>query len=152
MRWILLEEVVEILPRQSAVTRSRVPSAPYSPEVLILEMMAQTGGLLLGAESDYRQDIVFGKVEKTSFEGPFKPGATLEIRAVCEDPRPEGAWFQAEVVSDGVKCAEGRFFLVNAGELVPGRPSSITFPESFLNHFDVRAKAARSGAADGGRS
>lgn len=140
MRWLLLDEVLEIRPKEFALTRSRVPSAPFSSEVLMLEMMAQTGGLLLGAESDYRDDVIFGKVEKAVFDGPFKASEPLEIRVTCEDLGPMGAWFQGEVSSRGALFAESRFFLVNAGRLIQGRDQSLTFPPAFLDHFQVRQK------------
>lgn len=149
MRWILLKEIIEIRMDRWAKTRAEVPEAPYGREILFLEMMAQTAGLLLGAQSDYRSDIVFGKVEKASFEGDLKPGTLIEIHASSEDLRPEGAWFQASVISAGNKHAEARFFLVQAGRLAPGTSKSVTFPEEFLRHFDVRAKVRSSREAPG---
>lgn len=141
MRWLLLDEVLEIWPKEFSITRSHVPSAPFSPEVLMLEMMAQTGGLLFGAQTDFRDDIVFGKVELASFKGPFKPSCPLEIRVAAEARCPEeAAWFNGRITSEGTLLAQGRFFLVNAGRLIPGREQSLTFPQAFLEHFQVRQK------------
>lgn len=140
MRWLLLDEVLEIRLKEFARTRSHVPAAPFSPEVLLLEMMAQTGGLLFGAEADFQEDVIFGKVERISFKGPFAPDEPLEIRVNSEDLRSESAWFNGEIFSRGVKRAESRFFLVKAGHLVPGRTQPITFPPAFLEHFQVRQK------------
>lgn len=141
MRWLLLDEVLEICPKEFSLTRSHVPSAPFSPEVLMLEMMAQTGGLLFGAQTDFRDDIVFGKVELASFRGPFEASRPLEIRVSAEARCPEeAAWFNGRITSEGTLLAEGRFFLVNAGRLIPGREQSLTFPAAFLEHFKVRQK------------
>lgn len=141
MRWLLLDEVLEIRPKEFSLTRSHVPSAPFSPEVLMLEMMAQTGGLLFGAEADFHDDIIFGKVERASFRGPFEPFRPLEIRVTAEDLHPEGAaWFNGRMTSGDTLLAEARFFLVNAGRLIPGREQSLTFPQAFLEHFQVRQK------------
>lgn len=141
MRWLLLDEVLEICPKEFSLTRSHVPSAPFSPEVLMLEMMAQTGGLLFGAMTDFRDDIVFGKVELASFKGPFEPSRPLEIRVSAEDLcQEEAAWFQGRISSEGELLAEARFFLVNAGRLVPGIEQSLTFPKAFLEHFQVRRR------------
>ncbi len=141
MRWLLLDEVLEICPKEFSLTRSHVPAAPFSPEVLMLEMMAQTGGLLFGAQTDFRDDIVFGKVELASFKGPFKPSCPLEIRVTAENLCPEeAAWFNGRITSEGIQLAEARFFLVKAGRLVPGREQSLTFPQAFLEHFQVRQK------------
>ncbi len=144
MRWILLDEVVEICKGAFALTRSHVPEGPFSVEMILLEMMAQTGGLLLGSSHDFQNDIVFGKVEKSLFHGPFPKGAALEIKAVSTESRAEGAWFEASIHSSGKLLAESRFFLANAGLLLPERKSSVTFPEPFLNHFHVREKVKSS--------
>ncbi len=150
MRWILLDEVVEVREGDSALTRARVPAAPFSVEVLLLEMMAQTGGLLLGASHNFQNDVVFGKVESAVFQGPFAQGAPLEISAVSKESREEGGWFEAWVSSSGKVLAESRFFLANAGRLMPEQNVSVTFPEPFLQHFRVREKVKRAAGSSQG--
>ena len=123
-----------------ARTRSRVPSAPYSPELLMMEMIAQTGGLLLGAEGNFEEDIVFAKIEQANFEGPFRAGDAIEIEATSDSLKPEGAWFEGKIRRNDKVVAEARFLLMNVGHLVSGETKSITFHDAFMNHFSVRDK------------
>ena len=139
MRWLLLDEVTEIRKGRFAKTKSRVP-AGASPAVLLMEMMAQTGGLLLGAEDDFARDIVFAKIEEADFSPSLKTGDSLEIEASSGDLRSEGAWLEAAVHSKGGQVARSRFLLVGAGNLRPELGRSVTFHPAFMNHFRVREK------------
>ncbi|MBI3306539.1 MAG: hypothetical protein HYZ84_01860 [Candidatus Omnitrophica bacterium] len=140
MRWLLLDEVVAIRRGEFAHTRSRIPETSVTVELLLMEMMAQTGALLLGAEKDFQEDLVFAKIEEASFHSGFEPDQKIEIRAVSDNLRPEGAWFHAEVHTGSQKIAGGRFFLINVGRLVPNQTKPITFHENFMNHFQIRRK------------
>ncbi len=142
MRWILLDRVASIKRGQSAVSFARIPEASWvSPELLLMEMMAQTGGILAGAESDFRQDLVFTKIEKADFPGPFSRGEEIEVLASSEEARPEGGWIDAKILnSRGAQIAQARFLLISTGSLVPGVPGSVTFHEAFMEHFKIREK------------
>ena len=140
MRWLLLDEVVAIAKSRFARTRSRIPEHPVSAELLLMEMMAQTGALLLGAEKDFQEDLVFAKIDRADFYPGFQAGEKIEINASSDHLRPEGAWFEAEINAAGGKVAQGRFFLINVGRLVPNHSFPITFHENFMNHFQIRMK------------
>ncbi len=140
MRWLLLDEVVEIQKGISATTRSHVPNTEVSAEVLFIEMMAQTGGLLVGAENDYKDDVIFAKIETASFNLTGRPGEKIEIKAVSRQFRPEGSWIEAVVESSRGILAAAKLMLVHAGPLVPDKKTSTTFHKAFMNHFKVREK------------
>ncbi len=59
------------------------PGHPIMPGVLILEAMAQTGGIyLLYAFPEYRDRIfVFAGAEKVKFRAPVYPGDTIRLEA-----------------------------------------------------------------------
>ncbi len=59
------------------------PGHPIMPGVLILEAMAQTGGIyLLYACPEYRERLfVFAGAEKVRFRSPVYPGDTIRIEA-----------------------------------------------------------------------
>lgn len=140
MRWLLLDEVVSIQKQNRASTRSRVPEGPASAEPLLMEMMAQTGGLLLGAEKNFQEDIIFAKIEKADFSDP-RPGEILEIEASSESLRPEGSWMDASIKTlDGRTVAQSRFLLMCVGRLQPGIQEPIVFHEAFMDHFRVLEK------------
>lgn len=141
MRWILLETVTSIEPGKSAKALASIPEAPVSPELILMEMMAQTGGVLVGAESDFMQDLVFTKIDTADFPGPFPGGEKIEISAASGESRPEGGWVDAEIVnSRGSQIARARFLLMAAGPLVPSARGSVTFHEAFMKHFKIREK------------
>ncbi len=140
MRWLLLDEVIEIQKGVSAKTRGHVPDAEYSAEILMLEMMAQTGGMLLGAQDDFQSDVIFAKVESAEFALPLQPNESVTLVASSDNLRPEGAWIDAKVLGESRELARSRFLLMSLGHLVPGRNSSITFHEVFMNHFKIREK------------
>lgn len=141
MRWLLLDEIIKIEKKVTARTRSRVPGGPVSPELLMMEMMAQTGALLLGAEKDFEEDVVFAKIERASFENGWRSGDSIEIEAASENLRPEGAWFEGSIRKmHGAVVARGKFLLMNVGHLLPNQTKPVTFHEAFMNHFRVREK------------
>ncbi|MBI3313219.1 MAG: hypothetical protein HYZ83_03200 [Candidatus Omnitrophica bacterium] len=140
MRWLLLDEVVTIARSRFAETRSRIPQSPVSAELLLMEMMAQTGALLLGAENDFQEDLIFAKIDRANFYSGFPSGQKIEIHATSDHLRPEGAWFDAEIKASNGKVADGRFFLVNVGRFVPTQTRPATFHENFMNYFNIREK------------
>ena len=140
MRWLLLDEVVSIEKKSKACTRSRVPQGPVSAEPLLMEMMAQTGGLLLGAEKDFQDDIIFAKIEAADFFDS-SAGEEINIEATSEALRPEGSWMDASIKTlDGRTVATSRFLLMNAGRLEADAAGPVVFHEAFMNHFQVREK------------
>lgn len=143
LRWLLIDEIVCIEKGRKAITRSRVPDYPWSAELLIVEMMAQTGGLLVGAEADFRDDLIFAKVEKAEFLAPFKSGQMLEIEAASENLRSEGAWIDAVTFNEEKnQIAHARLLLTNVGKLSKVSGKSVTFHDAFMNHFQVRSKVS----------
>ena len=142
MRWIVLEEILSIEPGSHARATGRLPEASEAAaaELLVLEMAAQTGGLVAGAQTDFRDDFIFAKIERADFFGPWAPASRFEIEARAEGLRAEGGWIDASVTCRGEKAAEVRFLLMNVGRLAPEKNSSITFHETFMNHFRVREK------------
>lgn len=142
MRWILLDEVCSIQKGKKAVAVSRVPQAPYSSEVLFVEMMAQTGGLLVGAESDYRNDVIFAKIERAAFNEVPASGTPITIEASAEGLAPEGGWIEGVIRTAGGVVAQAKLLLMSVGRLVPERSKPITFHDSFMNYFKVREKIA----------
>ena len=140
MRWLLLDEVVAIEKKAQAKAASHIPAdVTLSPQLALIEMMAQTGALLLGAESDFEQDLVFAKIESADFSEGCEPGQPVEIRATSENLRTDGAWLDGSVTCGDRRIASSRFLLMNVGSLRDdGNP--VTFHEAFMRHFKIRDK------------
>jgi 3-hydroxymyristoyl/3-hydroxydecanoyl-(acyl carrier protein) dehydratase len=140
MRWLLLDKVLSIRKGKKAVTESRVPKAPYSSEVLFVEMMAQTGGLLVGAESDYQKDVIFAKIESATFTPVPKPGTPIVIEAMSDGLAAEGGWIEGVITCAEGTIARAKLLLMSVGRLIPENQRPITFHDNFMNHFKVREK------------
>lgn len=140
MRWLLLDAVHSIHKGKKAITSAKVPKAPYSKEVLFIEMMAQTGGLLVGAESDYRKDLIFAKIENVTFADMPCSGTPLQIEAWAEGMNPDGGWLEGTVTCAEGVLAKGKFLLMTVEHLIPGHTNSITFHSAFMNYFNARKK------------
>lgn len=90
--FLLIDRVVEIERKKKIVAIKNVtinepffaghfPGFPIMPGVLIVEAMAQAGGVLLLTEVEDRKDklIVFTGIEKARFRRPVVPGDQLRI-------------------------------------------------------------------------
>lgn len=140
MRWLLLEKVHSIHKGRRAVASAKVLQAPYSSEVLFIEMMAQTGGLLVGAESDYQKDLIFAKIENATITRIPEPGTLLQIEAGSESLGADGGWLEATITCDDGPVAQAKILLMAVSGLSPGKTKSVTFHEDFMNHFNIRGK------------
>ena len=143
MRWLLLDKVHSIHPGKKAIASSKVPKAPYSCEVLFVEMMAQTGGLLVGAESDYRKDLIFAKIENAIITTVPKSGTPLQIEAWSENLGSEGGWLEATITCAEGPVARAKFLLMAVEGLSTLQTKSVTFHDAFMKHFNVREKVIR---------
>jgi 3-hydroxyacyl-[acyl-carrier-protein] dehydratase len=101
MRWFWIDRFVEFVPGSRAKAVKNVtlaeehlhdhfPGFPVMPGSLILEGMAQTGGILLGQTSDFNEIVILAKVPKITFHSWACPGDTLTYTATILDVRPEG--------------------------------------------------------------
>ena len=112
------------------------PSFPIMPGVLIVEAMAQAGGVLLLTEVEDRNDklIVFTGIEKARFRRPVVPGDQLRIevevlswRAISTRiaVRMEGkAFVNGKLVCDGLVSAQ--MVTMNRGRIASESPAETT--------------------------
>ncbi len=149
--WRILSLVEEIRPGKSARAQMKFWNSDYTFEVLMLEAMAQAGGLVIGAAKDFQTNLVFAKVENAEF-GTISKSARSEsnpallemvpllVEAFARDGVSEqGSWIEAQVTSGTQKIASAKLFLIDAGDLV-GSGKSVTFHSEFLNYYKVREK------------
>ena len=112
------------------------------PAAYLIEMMAQAGAVLLGAESNFEEDIVFTKMQGVEFLNPPEEGKRLDIEVEAEGLRKEGGWFLGRIFQEGVKIAEGRVLLMNVGRLRPDGMGPITFPRQLIETVGAGLKPA----------
>jgi 3-hydroxyacyl-[acyl-carrier-protein] dehydratase len=103
MRWYWFDQFTEFESGRRAVavkrvnfageeTRDYVPGFPVYPSSLIVEGMAQIGGVLVGWVNEFRENIVLAKVSKATFHDYARPGDELTLTVDVQDIRPEGAF------------------------------------------------------------
>lgn len=107
------------------------------PASYLIELVAQAGAILLGAESHFKDDVVFTKIEGVEFLGRPQAGKRLEIEVESEGLRLEGGWFRGRIFQDGNKMLEGRVLLMNIGRLRPDGQGPITFPKELIEGLSL---------------
>lgn len=130
MSWIWLDGV-ESFEKARSVRAWKDWSAEF-PSSYLIELIAQAGAILLGAESQFKDDVVFTKIEGVEFLGRPEGGKRLEIEVEPEGLRAEGGWFRGQVSQKGSKVLEGRVLLMNVGRLRPDGKGPITFPKELI--------------------
>jgi 3-hydroxyacyl-[acyl-carrier-protein] dehydratase len=101
MRWIWIDRFVEFQSGRAARSIKNVSLAeehlhdhfrgfPVMPASLIIEGMAQTGGILLGEMSQFQKVVVLAKIPKVLFHGQAFPGDTLIYDVHLLDAREDG--------------------------------------------------------------
>ena len=89
------------------------PGYPVVPAALILEGMAQTGGILVGEVNQFREKVVLAKVPKAVFHREMIAGETLIYEATIVHMRPEGASIEGRVLVEGEVTAEIEIFFAH---------------------------------------
>lgn len=140
MRWIWIDKFVAFEPGKSATAvknlsaaedhfADHLPGFPVMPAPLILEGLAQTGGILAGHARGFREKVVLAKVPKARFPREAMPGETLEYYAEIQDLRDEGALVAGRVTSDGDLIAEAEIFFAH---LDNARAQQLTGDDNFV--------------------
>ncbi len=73
------------------------PGHPHYPHSLMIEGMAQTGGLLIAEPSGFQRRVVLAKVGKSIFHRLAFPGDTLKLTATLQDVQEAGAVISGEI-------------------------------------------------------
>ena len=80
------------------------------PAALILEGLAQTGGILVGEANNFQEKVVLAKVPRAVFHREMLAGEQLIYEAEILHFRPEGASVQGRVLVGGTVTAEAEIF------------------------------------------
>ncbi len=132
MRWFWIDRFTEFESGRSATAVKTVtlsedhlhdhfPGIPIMPNSLILEGMAQTGGLLVSQGHDFRHEVVLAKVTRATFHFPARPGDTLIYRATVENMKEDGALVSLTSHVEGRVQADVEIFFAYLVNGVDGR-------------------------------
>jgi 3-hydroxyacyl-[acyl-carrier-protein] dehydratase len=124
--FLLVDRIIEIEPMKKAVGIKNVtaneqffqghfPGKPIMPGVLLLEAMAQVGGVaMLYGEEFSGKLALFAGIDRAKFRRPVVPGD--QVRMVAEIVKVRGTMGKvwAEAFVDGELVAEGEFLFALA--------------------------------------
>lgn len=124
MRWIWIDRFLEFQSGKSARAVKNLsmaedyfadhfPGYPVMPGSLILEGLAQTGGILVGEANDFKEKVVLAKIPKARFHRDVLAGEQLIYDVQVLDLRPEGAAIQGKVYSGESLVAEAEIFFAH---------------------------------------
>jgi len=124
VRWIWIDRFIEFQSGKKARAIKNLslaedhfaqhfPGYPVMPASLIIEGMAQTGGILVGEVNDFKEKVVLAKIPRAVFHREMLAGETLEYDADIQHLRPEGASVEGKVYSNGKLTAEMEIFFAH---------------------------------------
>ena len=102
MRWIWIDRFLDFESGKSARAVKNLslaedffadhfPGYPVMPAPLILEGLAQTGGILVGEANDFKEKVVLAKIPRATFHREAVAGERLVYEVELLHLRPEGA-------------------------------------------------------------
>ncbi len=108
MRWLWIDRFLEFRPRESARALKNLslaedyfadhfPGYPVMPASLILEGLAQTGGILVGDANDFQEKVVLAKIVSARFHREVLAGEQLIYDVTVLNLRDEGASVHGKV-------------------------------------------------------
>ncbi len=124
MRWIWIDRFLEFQSGKFARALKNLslaeeyfadhfPGYPVMPGALILEGLAQTGGILVGEANDFREKVVLAKIPQARFFREALAGMRLIYETEVVHLRPEGASVRGRALADGTLLAEVEIFFAH---------------------------------------
>ncbi|MEZ6140370.1 MAG: 3-hydroxyacyl-ACP dehydratase FabZ family protein [Zavarzinella sp.] len=109
MRWIWIDRfthfqegvsatAVKLLSHAEDYFADHFPGYPVMPACLMIEGMAQTGGILVGSVNQFTKNVVLGKVVKAVFYYDVFPGDSLSYTATIVDVRDGGGTITGKIM------------------------------------------------------
>ncbi|MFO0964228.1 MAG: 3-hydroxyacyl-ACP dehydratase FabZ family protein [Gemmataceae bacterium] len=139
MRWLWIDRFLEFERAKRAralkclslaedVFRDHFPGYPVMPAALMLEGLAQTGGILVGEANDFQEKVVLAKIIGARFQKEAIAGQVLVYDVDILVLRPEGASVQGRIYAGPAGASVESF----AG---PDKPT-LGEAEIFFAHLD----------------
>jgi 3-hydroxyacyl-[acyl-carrier-protein] dehydratase len=122
-RWpfVLVDRVTEVIPKERIRGHKSVsfnepwfqghfPRHPIMPGVLVIEALAQIGGILAYASEPFDTStslLYFLGIDKAKFRRPVTPGDRLDLEVTILNHRTNVWKLRGEASVDGTLCAQG---------------------------------------------
>lgn len=124
MRWIWIDRFLEFHRGKSAKAVKNLSSAedhfaehfpgfPVMPAALMIEGLAQTGGILVGEARDFKEKVVLAKIPSAKFYREAVAGETLVYEVEVLTLRDEGASVVGKVWSGTDLVGEAEIFFAH---------------------------------------
>jgi 3-hydroxyacyl-[acyl-carrier-protein] dehydratase len=124
MRWIWVDRFLGFDSGKSATAvkntslaeeyfADHFPGYPVMPAALILEGLAQTGGILVGEANAFKEKVVLAKVPRAVFHREVLAGEQMVYEAEVVTLRPEGAAVAGRVRVGTEVVAEAEIFFAH---------------------------------------
>lgn len=108
MRWYWIDRYEEFVSGDRAVAikcvamaeeqlHDQTPGYPNHPLSLVIEGMAQTGGMLVLEHCQFKKKVILAKISRASFQFLPRPGDTLRYRGQIVNTGEEGASVEGTV-------------------------------------------------------
>ena len=144
MRWIHIDRITALDAGKSCKAVKNVslgedylsdhfPTYPIIPVSLMIEGMAQTGGILVGHAHGFKEKIILAKIQKATFHRVVKAGDQMVLEAHAEEIHEEGARIQGKIWVGQELVAEIALMYVNLqkGQALP--EDNFVFTWDFLS-------------------
>ena len=157
MRWYWIDRFVEFESGVRAKAVKNISLAedhlhdhfanfPMMPQSLVIEGLAQTGGLLVGEYNHFVEKVILAKIPKVCFFSDALPGDTLTYTATIEYVKEEGAMVAATSHKGDQLHAEIEILFSHLNE---PRLEGLFDPENFLRMMRLLGMFDVGHAADG---
>jgi 3-hydroxyacyl-[acyl-carrier-protein] dehydratase len=124
MRWIWIDRFLDFRSGKSARAVKNLslaedyfaehfPGYPVMPGPLMLEGLAQTGGILVGEANDFREKVVLAKVPFARFHRDVLAGEQIVYEVEVLTLRDEGASVAGRVLAGGEVVVEAEIFFAH---------------------------------------
>ena len=163
MRWYWIDRFVEF---ESGVCAKAVknvtlaeehlhdhyPGFPVMPGSLMVEGMAQTGGILLGEKFDFEHIVILAKVPKVTFHSWACPGDSIIYSAKLIDARDEGGSVEATAYVGDRLVADAEIVFVHLAQDDPemGKidQKNFVFSSNLMDIFEAGRAGDGTASAD----
>src|SRR3954466_12141945 len=159
MRWIWIDKFTQFTSKQSATAVKNVslaeehlhdlyPAYPIVPHSLIVEGMAQTGGILVGEARNFEEKVILAKVGRATFHRLVRGGETISFAARIDQLNEAGASISGTVKVGDALVAEIDLMFSHIDQNMAG----LEFPEHnfvFTEQFTELLKSFRTDRAIG---
>lgn len=131
MRWMWIDRFTEFVPGRRATAIKNVSLAeehlhdhwrafPIMPTSLMIEGMAQTGGILVGQARDFAEKVVLAKISKARFDDIVVPGDQLKYVAEIEHVAEGAASVAGTVLKNDQPLGEINLMFSHADQNMQG--------------------------------